>query len=170
MSSLIELAKMQASIETALIESGGELTPEIELMIAKLDLSLPEKVDSYDSLMQRMENLGEYYKARADEFTKLRRACENFVQRLKDNITFAAETMKVEEITGVDSRFKMMTTQSVEVVELDKIPGAFIVTETIHKVDSRGILRELKEGASIPGVQLKQSKYPRRFANNRGKK
>jgi len=169
--SLVEIATTQAKIETALIESGGEITPDIEAMITEIDLKLPEKVDSYDGLIQRMEMLTAYYRGRAADFTKLARGADAFIDKLKNNLKFAATSMGVKELIGVDQKFVLVPGEKVEIDELAKLPASFIVTEVTHKPDAKAILRELKEGHDVPGARLVETMSVRRYANtNRGRK
>ncbi len=50
-------------IEQMLMESGGEITPEIDQALAVNSNSLVEKVDSYHHIIERFEALEGHYKS-----------------------------------------------------------------------------------------------------------
>lgn len=53
--SLYELTKAGNDLSSAIIEAGGEITPEIEQALSELDLKTKDKIDAYKFAMDTLE-------------------------------------------------------------------------------------------------------------------
>lgn len=169
--SLIVLAEEAAKIETALIESEGAITPELEAWLAQIDVSLPAKVENYSLLMDRMEALSDFYKSRADMLTKMARAANSVIERCEANLKIAMEKMQVDEIKGIDVRYKLQNSKPTVVIENeDLIPGEYTTIVPIKKHDKTRMAEDLKMGVPVSGARLEAGKHLRRFANTPGGK
>lgn len=172
--SLMALVDEASKIEMALIESGGVFTSEVEKLIEIKDLQLPEKVDGYDLVMERMESLARFYDEKAQMFLKMSDAASNVEKELKTRIKHAMTTMNSDEISGHDVRFKMMNANPTCVIEDEnKIEGHYKITEIVTKIDKKRIAEDLKLGVPVTGAHLEHSQYVRRFVNKptpKGKK
>ena len=166
MKSLINIVNDCALIEKALIESGGEITPEIELMMAIKDIQLPEKVDSYAAIMERFDNVSEFYNMKAKAFFKMYQATAKISEGCSDRIKFAMVEMKLTELHGHDVRFKLSDTAgAVEIVNETLIPSEYktIVQNTV--TDKKRIAEDLKLGIPVNGCELKINKSLRKYLN-----
>lgn len=169
--SLITLAEESAKIEIALIESGGEITPEIEAWLADVEIDLPEKVENYALIMERMEALGSHYDDRAEMLQRMSRAVANVVERCKENLKIAMVKLETDEIQGVDVRFKMTESAGAVVYENEKlIPPEYTTIEQVVKIDKKRIGEDLKLGVPVDGCRLEKKKVLKKYANSPGKK
>lgn len=169
--SLIVLAEEAAKIETALIESEGAITPELEAWLAEIDVSLPAKVENYSLLMDRMEALSDFYKSRADMLLKMSSAAMNVVGRCSENLKIAMEKMQVDEIKGIDVRYKLQNSNPKVVIENEElIPSEYTVIEQVKKIEKKRIAEDLKMGVPVNGARLEAGKSLRRYANTPGGK
>jgi hypothetical protein len=154
-----------------LLENGGELTPEIEAMIATSDINLPSKIDSYAWLLDRMSLIGEYYKEQADKYAKFAKAARQVELRCKDNLHFAMAALNVDEVKGYENKFKIVNNPPSVVIEDEKlIDEKYKSTEIIVKVDKKSISSDLKDGLKVDGAHLEIGQSIRRFSNSPVKK
>lgn len=163
--SLRTLVQLSAQIEESLILSSGEITPEIETALAVKDIQLPEKIDNYSLVMDRMKSLSEFYSQKADVFLRLSKAANGIVDRCKDNLKFAMIEMNTNELLGNDYRFKLQNAQPSTVIEDEnKIPDSYKIIETITKIDKKRVAEDLKIGVPVEGARLEQSQFIRTYA------
>ncbi len=164
--SLVAMASEMALIEQALITASGELSPELEDLLKCNDLELPEKVDGYAYRYSRLSMLEAWYKDKADEFLKMAKGYTKAADKLKDNAKTAMELLGTDELKGVDYRIKVSRSKPiVSVIDEKQIPGAYLITETITKVDKKKIAEMLTLGLSIPGAELNGSVSLRVYTN-----
>lgn len=170
--SLVILAQESARIEMMLAESGGELTPQLEEMLAEIDIKLPQKVENYSLLMERMDALALHYNERASMLLKMSTAAKSVIERCKQNLKQAMINMQAEEIYGVDVRFKLQNNPPSVFIEDEKaIDGAYtvVVPQTI-KIDKNRIKEDLKMGMTVKGARLEVGQSIRQYANTPGRK
>lgn len=164
--SLLSLVAQASDIETMLIQSGGEITPEIESLIEANEIELPEKIDNYALVMDRMQAISEFYKRKADVFLRLAKAADNVTNKCKDNLKLSMQAAGVNELAGFDVKFTLSNSNPSCVIENESaIEGAYKVTEVITRVDKKKILEDLKLGVPVKGARLEQTKSLRQYAN-----
>lgn len=168
---LRELVSISGAIEDALILSGGEITPELEQALAVKDMQLPEKVDGYSLVMDRMASVSEFYAEKAELFNRLSGAAKSVVSKCKDNLKFAMTEMSVTELVGNDYKFKLQNSPAaVEMLDETKIPDSYKIVKTVTSVDKKKILEDLKIGVPVDGAELRQGTHVRSYANNKAAK
>lgn len=157
-----------AQLEAMLIESDGEITPEIESMLAVREIQLPEKVDRYASVIERFDLIEEFYKEKADQIYKLAKAAGTVSIRCKENLKASMMDLNVSELTGNEIKFKLSPSNpSVEIVDQSKLNGSYLITETITKVDKKRIGEDLKLGVPVDGAELRQTFSLRKSLNRK---
>jgi Siphovirus Gp157 len=168
MSSLRDIVKSVADLETMLIDSGGEINEEISNALVVKETNLPEKVDSYAFFIERMEKVSEFYKEKAEQFLLLSKAANQVIDRLESNIDFAMREMNVEELPGNDMTFKFKKNPpSCNIVDESLIETTYKTIEQIVKIDKRRILEDLKLGVPVSGATLEQKKKVKLVINKK---
>lgn len=164
--SLVMLTGLAQQIEKSLIESGGEITPEIEKMLSVVDAELPKKVDSYDFLMQKFDKECELWRERADKLYALSNAFLKAKETLKERILFAMQNSGATEVLGDSVRFKLVATPpALQIVDESKIPEGYFETVIEKKLKKAQLKNDLKEGIPVSGAALTQGQSVRVFAN-----
>lgn len=83
----------------------------------------------------------------------------NNIDRLKEYLRY---NMEVSGITKISHPFFSVTlgkpTVTAEVLDVDDLPDDYVSVKTEIKPDKRKILKDLKEGALIPGAALSEGK------------
>jgi hypothetical protein len=168
--SLMSLIDQSARIEKMLVESDGEIGPELEAMLAQIDISLPEKIDDYDFRIERMEIISEFYKRKASFYIKLADSAAAAAKRCKDNLKAAMITLGTDEIEGNDVRFKLSASNPSCVIENEsKIDDCYKIIETSVKIDKKRIIEELKLNLPVFGARLEYGKSLRRYPKSPSK-
>lgn len=167
--SLMSLVSYAQQVEAALAET-GEITPEIEALLAVVESELPTKVDSYHFAMDRFEATADLFKERAKKMSEAAKAFDALSAKLYENIKLAMLRLNSTEISGYNYRFKLQATNPAVIVE-DKtlIPKEYRVIEQIETIDLKQIAEDLKLGVVVPGTSLKQGHSVRCYVNKGAK-
>ena len=152
--SMFALVMDASSIANKLIESGGEITEELEIQFDDNEKALALKTDGYKFIMDRLKNESEYWKVKAKEFTAVSRSMSNYADRMKTGIKDAMKVLEVYELCGNSYKFKLSPSKSTLEIDLDKLPMEYIIEETIVKADQDKIKEDLKNGVQIQGVRV----------------
>lgn len=169
--SLISLVHQAANLEELLIESGGEMTPEIEILLETKEINLPEKVDNYDLMIDRMDMIEKFYKEKADFYLRLAGSAAGLAKRCKDNLKLAMQTLGMQEISGFDIKFKLIPSNPSCVVDDEGVvDGSYKITETITRIDKKRIAEDLKLGVPVSGAHLERGVSLRKYANSAASK
>lgn len=165
--SLRELVVTSSAIEEMIIQSGGELTPEIEAALAVQDIRLPAKIDGYSMVMDRMDSIAQFYETRASVFLRLSAAAKSVQRKCKDNLKFAMEQLGTDELVGNDVKFKLQKSPPAVIVDDEtKVADAYKVVKTTTSIDKKKIAEDLKLGVPVDGARLEQGTSLRVYANN----
>lgn len=168
--SLLSIINEASSIEGMIIESGGELTPDIEMLLEVNQRTLAEKVDAYHMVIERFEALEKHYQSRSDYFKTISGQCKSVILRLKNNIKFAMQEMGVEEIKGLDMRFKLSQTPGSLVIEDPEMVPVEFKKEVISTEIDKKALKEALGKHEVPGAKLDRGFSLRTYANIPDKK
>lgn len=163
--SLVAIVGESMSLERMLIESGGEVTPEIESFLAVNSTELAAKVDGYHMIIDRFDSLKKYYADKADFFKIISGQCDNASKRLKENIKFAMIEMGVDEIKGHDMRFKLSSGAGKLVIDdKEMIPVEFKHEVVDTEIKSAELKEALKKGP-VSGAHIEPTQSVRAYAN-----
>lgn len=100
MATLNELLRDKLNIEDMLIESGGELTPEI---IEQMDFNaknIRDKIDSYHNIVVKMEYGTSEIDAEIKRLQALKSAKKNAVKSLKERLIYLMDEAELQSIDG----------------------------------------------------------------------
>jgi hypothetical protein len=169
--SLQVLVDEVSQIEQMLLEGAGEITPELEAMLAVSETFLPQKIDNYSLVIERMRFLTSFYKSRAEFVLKMSKAAEAVAERCRDNLKLAMETLQTEELVGIESKFKLVKSNPTCVVEDEaQIDESYKSVETFTKIDKKRIAEDLKIGVPVRGARLEYNRSLRSYANTPNRK
>ena len=163
--SLIDATISWQELQLQLLEAGGELSPEIETMLANVQQTMMTKLDSYDYLMERAKAEEKFFKAKSDEYFAAAQRCAAFSDRMKQTIKTAMQMGDIKSLEGKEVRFTLSdAAPKIEITNEAIIPEEYMTTKT---VTTRLLFREhamaqLKSGVEIPGLALTPVKTLRR--------
>lgn len=163
---LSEILKEQNDIIEKILESEGEVSPELEKQLLVIDTHLPEKVDAYSSVLDRIANEAVYFDERAAEFAKAAKTLKKAYDRIKDQIKFNMESQGLKKLPGHDYVFSLSNSKgSVVVTNEDLIPDAYFEIVSSKKIDKNAIYTAIKKGMTIPGAHVVENSSLKRDVN-----
>lgn len=144
-------------LKQQLVETMGELTPELECQLAVVETSLRSKVDSYHYVDESLEADAEFFKRKAAAFSALAKRFTTARERLKDNLKFAMRSLELKEIKGHDYRYCLERSAPKLVIDDAKLLPAEVVVQTITEEPNKALITSLiKTGAVVPGARLEE--------------
>lgn len=165
---LHSLVQQSQIIEAALIEAGGELTPEIEAILANLDITMAEKLDGYSFIMDRFETEAAFLRSRADTYSRAAKGLTTFQEKLKERIKLAMIALGKDEVSGNEMRFKLSNCAPKLVIENEAmlIDAYKTIVQTIVP-DKEKIKEDLALGFPVAGAKLVNGKSLRVSINRK---
>lgn len=164
--SLIPMIHMVADIEASLIEGEGLLTPEIEAMLEIKEIKIPEKVDGYAFIWDRIELAEAYHKARAAEAAKNAKVIANFKENFKNRLKFAMEELGTKELRGNDFLFRLQATNPKVIIDdEDAIHDAYKTVKTETVINKAAIAKDIKADVPFAGAHLEMTPSLRKYSN-----
>lgn len=164
MSSLKDLVANELQFMTALIESEGEVKESMTDMQVKSDM-LPQKVDNYHYRMSRIKSEIDYMKSRKKEIDSIIKRLKAADDWLKENMKFGMLDLGVDEIKGLDRRFKLSKSEPKVDVDESVLPAEYCREEVVIKPDLKKIEEELRAGRKVPGARLVEVYKLNNYAN-----
>lgn len=92
-----------AALESALIESQGEVTDEVAALMLQADMAADElaaKIDGYGYLISKLEGEAATFDGEAKRLAAHATTRKNSVKRLKENLLFVLQTRGDKTVTG----------------------------------------------------------------------
>lgn len=142
-----------------LLSHDGEITPEIESMLATLEVALIEKTDSCAFVVQKLEDNIEAAKKRKKEIDEFIKRQEKSLERFESYIMLIMEKMDKSSIEGLLHKFTIRKpSKVVDVFDESVIPPEFKTVEVVTKVDKMAIKEKLKNDETVMGARLLDGK------------
>lgn len=154
--SLYELTSEHRLICDAIEEAGGEITPEIEAMLAINEENFVSKAEGYAEIIAKYTILAENAKTRKAQCERVQRIAENAVKRMKERIAQAMEEYNLTKVEVGMHKLSFRTSQAVEITDEAKIPNDYIKVAT--SVDKKKLRDDLLAGVVVEGAELKMKK------------
>lgn len=163
--SLMQIANTAHELEEMMLLNEGEITPEAIPLLNVIEIDLPQKVDAYYGVIERMEMLSNHHKEKANVHTKFSRSAEKIIGYLKSALHTAMESMHTSELKGNDYRFKLQNNPiSIVITDESLVPDEF--KKTIYVIEKDKIKEAHLQGKIIPGVTIVQDQHLRKYMNS----
>ncbi len=168
--SLFALVALSQEIQRGLVESMGEVTPEIDKAIDLIANKLPDKADGYKFVIDDLKAQAELWNERAATLSKIARTFINYTDRMKYSLKMACINLGIEELVGKDYKWKVTSNAPSLIVDDETlIPSEFKEIVQTTKIRSDMIKEALKSGKVVPGARLETGSHMRSYSNT-GKK
>lgn len=154
--SLYELTEEHHRIYDAIEEAGGEITPEIEEMLAINAENFVSKANGYCEIIAKYTQMANLASERIEQLQRFKRVSENSAKRMKERIAKAMEEYNLPKVEIGTHKLSFRTSQQVEIADESKIPNIYIKVET--KVDKKALRNDLLNGVIVEGAELKTNK------------
>ena len=103
---LFQLSAEMTALEDMLLESGGELTPELEAALTETQQGLSNKIDGYCAILHKFDYTEDVLDAEIKRLTARKKTVANAKDRLKKHV---CDTMGAFGMTKLESNLNTMT-------------------------------------------------------------
>ena len=165
--SLNDILSNYQALESELIESGGELTEDIEKKICINTDELSDKMDAYEKFIRYLKKQSEYLQSMEEHYYKRRKVIENSIQRCKTSMINALKLtgnkkLKTNEFNfSINISKKWIISESDLSQELKKFLVSKGMAENNFKINLTAIKNEYKE-KELPGwIEIIENDYMR---------
>lgn len=164
--SLYELTERQQAIEDALIDNGGELTPELEALMEDTAEKMDDKIDGYRFIIRRLEAKAAAFKAEKERHATAQRVCENSVKRIKEHLTNTMIALGVKKYETQTTTVLLRSSKSVNYIDTildeyaekvqkfqDSLPSWIKCEISVSKTELKAAL----EKGEVPGAMFEEN-------------
>jgi hypothetical protein len=134
------------------MESGGELTPELEEALLINSENFAVKVEGYATSIHQFEAFADAADAEIKRLMALKKSAQGAAKRLKDNLAYGMEVMGYDKVDMGLHKLSFRSSTAVNITDEVRIPNQYIKVET--KIDKESLKRDLKAGLVIEGAEL----------------
>lgn len=152
--SLYDIEKSQLELVEALIENGGELTPEIEQSLQMNADNLSTKGTNYGFIIKELTSEINIIDAEIDRLEALKKSRNKVIEKLKNNLSVAMQIFGVDKIESPVLKISFRASESVEIDDVESIPAKFMVTKTTTQPDKTAIKAAIKAGELTIGAHI----------------
>ncbi|EGQ4030022.1 hypothetical protein GCZ93_09045 [Staphylococcus pseudintermedius] len=156
MSSLFNLTDAYQQVYDLIAEQGDE-TVLIETLQSIND-ALEEKADGYVAVIKTLEADNVAIDEEIKRLRQRKTSNQNGISRLKESLQFSMESTGKEKFkTALNSYSIANNPPSLDVTEESLIPKEYWVSQA-PKLNKKDLLKDIKNGADIKGVEVKQTR------------
>lgn len=158
-------------LEEMLIESGGEITPEIEAQLSLGNKTPQEIVDRNYITIERLEMSEEYFAKKEEQFKLARLSLKKAQEFIKSSIKqYMIESGNLV-LSSQDYTYKLSTGKpSVKITNEEEVYNSYKKEVTTWSVDKESIAEDLKKGIPVKGAVLEETYVLRKSINKGSKK
>lgn len=117
MGTLYELSGQMRDIEDLLEENGGEMTPALETLWNETSESLMQKVDNYNTLLNKLSDQSDNVAREIKRLQAIKRTCDNSVKRIKEHVMDCMAANGIDKLEGAYCKMSLSSSTSTEVDE-----------------------------------------------------
>lgn len=145
-------------LEGLLIESGGEITPEIQAELSVNPKTITELVDTKYIGLERLEMSALYFEKKEHEFKAIRTALQNASKFITSSIKEYMIENDKKELVGGEYQFKLSNSApKVNILSEDRVPEAYKKEVVETQIDKKQIAEDLKKGFPVEGCVLEEN-------------
>lgn len=135
-------------------EETGEVNEEMANAVDELKVARKEKLEGIGCYIKNLFAEVEAIKEEADNLRKRAKVMENRAERLREYVANSLLASHETKFEGVRVAYSFRRSESVEVLDLEKVPSEYLKTKTEVSADKVAIKKVLKEGNTIDGCAL----------------
>ena len=156
---LHEIVEQYQEVEAELINSGGEITEEIQALLDSIDDNLESKAANYIRIIKNFEHMAQGLKEEAARLQARRKVHENAAERLKGALLYALKATgqrSIETSLGRVTAMRASTPKYVLNVDLEDLPEEFVRTKS--EVDMAAIREAIKDGMDLSDLVTEEER------------
>lgn len=144
--SLYDIGKEWEELEDALLESGGELTPELEERLGELMTAETNKINGYLAVRANLKMLAEGADAEAKRLTAKKKAAEASIKRMEERLLAHLEARGEKEVVADLGKVRVMEASTAPVLLRENVNPQLIderYRKVTYSVDTAAIKADL---------------------------
>lgn len=149
---LYHISQEQRMLLEAIDQLDGELTPEVEQMLAITEDRMVEKATDYVESIKEAQGVALMCDIRIKEAQAIKAKMKRREESLKRGLSYAMESFGLERLPLGVHGLSFRTSKAVEIDDEAKIPNRYIKVSTT--IDKRTLLADLRAGEHIEGARL----------------
>ena len=155
--SLYQIESQYLDLSNQLIESDGEITPDMEQALQIAQNELESKGISYGYIIRKFETEVDIIDAEIKRLQSLKKAREKSSERLKERIKSAMELFDIQKIETPLLKLSFRKSESVEVDDINSLPALYKAIKVTETADKKLIKQALETGKEIEGCRIIQN-------------
>lgn len=154
MSNIYQIEKTYLELTNELIESGGELTPELETSLAINKTELENKAKNYGFVVKSLENDVSNIDEEIKRLNALKQSRNKTIDVLKDTVKNAMQLYGIEEIKTSTLKLSFRKSESVE-VDPSLLDFKYMAQKPITYAPDKAKIKEaIKAGEAVSGAWI----------------
>jgi len=143
-------------LEDLIIEAGGEVTPEIEVLLNSNSEAMNDKLDKYENLKRYLKGQIEYLKSQENHYKKRRNALSNTIKWIGESQTSVLMQTDKTKLKTDEYNYSIRRTESVVIDEKNISPDwdkdliKQDLAESVMKYNRAEIKKKYKDEAELP--------------------
>jgi hypothetical protein len=152
MNSLFNITARAKQLALALEE--GELTPDLENELVINQNELQIKAENYGYAVRSLEGDVSIIDEEIKRLRALKEAKTNAIERMKEAVVNAFQVYGITEVKSPTLKLSLRRSESVEVINQDQLPDAFVKSKTTYTPDKVAIKDAIKSGLTVEGAVI----------------
>jgi len=153
MANLFQISQEFANMANSLIESGGELTPEIEAALHINREELEVKSQGYGFVIRQMDAENDIIDQEIDRLKALKESRKKAIERMKALLVSTFQLYQIDEVKTPLMKLSLRRAESIE-VEPDELDKKFFNTTVTETPDKGAIKEAIKGGEIVTGAYI----------------
>jgi len=142
-------------VALAIEEAGGDLSPELEKRMVALEIDVPEKIDAWGFVMERMAKEADFFRIKAAEFTKMAKKFEDHCDYMSLRLKALMAENEIAELLGNETKFRLTPIEKrVEIFDETVLPIKYFDEKVVFTANKARIREDLSAGKEIDGARL----------------
>jgi hypothetical protein len=154
---IYQIEKEYLELANELIESGGEVSPELELQLTINQDQLEQKARGYGFVVKQMESDVLIIDAEIKRLGELKKARLKTIERLETTVSNAMQLYQINKLETPTLKISFRKSESVEIDDESAISFAYLKEKITYTIDKAMIKEAIKKGEVVIGARLQQN-------------
>ena len=154
--SLYQITKAQQELFDFIIESEGEITPDVEESLKLNAENFETKARGYIWMIKKLEAENITIVEERNRLERIEKRNNKLIEKLKESMKFAlevfGESKKVDTFT-----LSLRKSKSVEILDADSIPSDYRTIKTTETINKTEIKKAIESGLPVAGATIKEN-------------
>lgn len=154
--SLYQITQEQAELFNFILESDGEITPDVEESLKINEQNFETKARGYIWMIKKLEAEQISIDLEKERISKIEKRNDKLIDRLKESMKNAliifGESKKVDTFT-----LSLRKSKSVEILDADVIPESYRFVKTTEIINKTKIKKAIESGLTVAGATIKEN-------------